>query len=211
MGKVVVSSSTHLGSNVKLIKFIFLVFIPKFGTLTSTNFAVIPLGVVVVKILLVLTSVVFDSFLVIVVFLVGLVVNLELKISNVTVSLVGTFEVEPLEIFAVEKVSVETISGCLVVEIAVVLFCVEFTVDKFKYFFAVKGLPVVDSFLFLVMIDGLVEDINEVVGLGVVVNFDETTFCVGTVGPVVSNFLVHFVGLVHLVHLRVCLEVARSR
>ena len=90
----------------------------------------IPLGVVVVMILLVLTSVVFDSFLVIVVFLVGLVVNLELKISNVTVSLVGTFEVEPLEIFAVEKVSVETISGCLVVETAVILFCGEFMVDK---------------------------------------------------------------------------------
>ena len=153
----------------------------------------------------------FDSFFGKVVFLVGLVVNLELKISNVTVSLVGTSEVEPLEIFAVEKVSVETISGCLVVEIAVVLFCGEFMVGKFKNVFAVKGLAVVDSFLFVVMMDGLVEDINEVVGLGVVVNFDETTFCVGTVGPVVSNFLVHFVGLVHLVHLRVCLEVARSR
>ena len=153
----------------------------------------------------------FDSFFGKVVFLVGLVVNLELKISNVTVSLVGTSEVEPLEIFAVEKVSVETISGCLVVEIAVVLFCGEFMVGKFKYVFAVKVLAVVDSFLFVVMMDGLVEDINEVVGLGVVVNFVETTFCLGTVGPVVSNFLVHFVGFAHLVHLRVCLEVARSR
>ena len=128
-----------------------------------------------------------------------------------TVSLVGTFEVEPLEIFAVEKVSVETISGCLVVVIAVVLFCGKFIVDKFKYFFAVEGLVVVDSFLFVVKIDGLVEDINEVVGLGVVVNFVVTTFCLGTVGPVVSHFLVHFVGFVHFVHLRVCLEVTRSR
>ena len=167
----------------------------------------IPLGVVVVKTSLVLTSVVFDSFLGIVVFLVGLVVNLELKISNVTVSLVGTFEVE--EISAFEKVSVATISGCLVVEIAVILFCGEFMVDK--YFFAVKGLAVVDSFLFVAMIDGLIEDINDVVGFGVVVNFVETTFCFGTVGPVVSNFLVHFVGFVHLVHLRVCREVTRSR
>ena len=69
----------------------------------------------------------------------------------------------------------------------------------------------VDHFLLVVMIDCVVEGIIAVVALGVVVNFVEAKFCFDTVGPVVSNFLVHFVGLVHLVHFRVCLEVGRFR
>ena len=127
------------------------------------------------------------------------------------VSLVGIFKVELLENFAVEKFSVETSSGCLVFEITVVLFCVELRVEEFKYFFAGKGFDVVDHFLLVVLIDCLVEDIIAVVALGVVVNFVETKFSLDTVGSVVSNFLVHFVGFVHLIHFRVCLEVGRFR